>query len=72
MMIPNVFFGVVPNMWQVMQDYDEQPAADYMVAAALPLAFRLADMMPAGGSFVDGLWWARGHQTRATSAAITM
>eukprot|EP00038_Savillea_parva_P007578 m.171101 g.171101 ORF g.171101 m.171101 type:complete len:1002 (+) comp13334_c0_seq1:312-3317(+) len=72
MVISNVFYGVVPNQWQFMDNLEEQPVADYMLAASLPLAFRLADMVPAGGSFLEGLWWAMGHQTHASSAAITM
>lgn len=72
MIIPTVFYGTVPSPWQVMGDLDDQPTADRMFGAALPLAFRLAEMMPAGGSLADGLWWAAGPRRAATSAAVTL
>jgi len=72
MMLAGVFYGTVPNLWQAMSDPADQPVTDDMVGAALPLAFRLAEMDPAGGSFADGLWWADGHRDVATAAAITL
>ena len=51
----------------------DQHVADELMAAMLPMAFAMADMVPAGGSLTSGvMWWAAGRKQAASAAVISL